>query len=542
MAATDLPHNPRYGRLRIPPLAALGSALALAAGLRFLELGRFSLNLDEAATWWNATRPTWKASALAEANLPPLWWLITRVFVKIFGTGEAALRAPAALFGVVSVWLLWIVSRQILDPRHVPARAGFKGIDAGAPIFVTLLAAFHPFWIEYSQDARMYTALLAGSLGLSALYLGWLKSGGKRFLVGYAVVAALTLYVHTFAILTLIAHATFAIASCIRDASARSRILPLLAAQAAAVLMFLPWVIRSLGLGVAVASLGNFGRFQRLGFAAWRILFGPSLAALDRTRIDAGPIGLARDERFVLAVGMILGAIAILFAVRRFARDASAFLFVGACLAVPPMLLLLVYSRLPLLHEKYLVETAPFAILLAVVGARAVPRLPIRLFLVAFLAFEGLGTFAYFTPRNALAAKLVIHGHPYGKDDYRGAHAWVLSRAEAGDPAFVYPPYLDQPWRYYDSDRLPPRPIPMHALSAAQLDAMLAPWRGTRRIFVVTSGTNPATRDSLVRNLSQVAGTAWGGGTRLESKLFPAQWGVWAYEIEPVGAGSGSSP
>ena len=146
---------------------ALIGVLAAATLFRWFNLGRQSLYLDESATWWISTRGTWVATALAEPNRGPLWYLVTRAFVHWLGDSEFVLRLPAAALGVLSVWLVWKLARALLDPLHVPLAAGFRGVDPGAPLAVALLAAMHPFWIEYSQEARTYCALLAGSLGLS---------------------------------------------------------------------------------------------------------------------------------------------------------------------------------------------------------------------------------------------------------------------------------------------------------------------------------------------------------------------------------------
>ena len=68
---------------------------------------------------------------------------------------------------------------RLTDGARTPTRGGFVGGDGSTAVWVTVLAVVNPFWIEYAQEARMYTALLVEALGLSLLYLRWLDRGGR---------------------------------------------------------------------------------------------------------------------------------------------------------------------------------------------------------------------------------------------------------------------------------------------------------------------------------------------------------------------------
>ncbi|HTK31071.1 MAG TPA: glycosyltransferase family 39 protein [Candidatus Saccharimonadaceae bacterium] len=520
------------------PIAAV---LAVAIALRVYGLERHSLSLDEAVCWWNATRPTWRAAAFAEPNHAPLWWWITRAFVLAFGDREAVLRAPAALAGIAAVALAWRLAGRVLDPARAVVRAGFRGIDAGAPTWVAAFAAVNPFWLEYSQEARMYSTLLAGSLGLSLLLLSWLERRRGVTLAAYAFLAAALLYVHVFAGLTLLAHAAFML---LRGRAAptpgvRAPLVPLLGAQAAAVLAFAPWAARSLGSGVEVASFGRFGAVQRLAFALWRLAYGPTWAALDRPRIDAGAVALIRAEWPALAVGGALAIAAALSFVWAMRRDPVARDFVLTLAAVPALVLLAAFSRLPLLHEKYLIGVAPAVAMVLVVGARAAPWIG-RVLGVALAAFVALGAVAFVAPMNPIAARLVVRGHPYGKEDWRAAHAWVATHAGPHDVTLIQPTFCRIPWDYYDRGRLPVATLGTEAPARADFAAALAGHADAERVFLVT-GSNPAPlRERMIADLA--AWTSPPGAPAATAPrarvLFPAQWGVWACEFPPPLAGT----
>lgn len=519
----------------------VGVAVGFATLLRFTSLNRNSLWLDEAATWWNATRPSWLVTAFAETNHAPLWWLVTRAFVLPFGSSEFVLRAPAVIAGISCVWLAWLLTRRLLDPARAPDAAGFRGLDAGAPLAVAFLTAIHPFWIEYSQEARMYAALLAGSLGLSILYLDWLRERRTRSLVLYALVGAVTLYTHHFAALAMAPHAVFAIGERVirRGPKAMPSAWPLLTAQVAALVLFFPWLLRTLRSGASAATLGSFGPLQRLGFALWRLLYGPSLATLDRPRVDAGPIAMFRQEAIVLAMGGAIAAVALALGLRALRRDPLARDFIVVAIIVPIGALLAVFSRLPLLHEKFLIMTAPFLLILTVVGARKARGLLRPALVIGLFGFTAIGTVAFFAPGAPIIARWIVHGHPYGKEDWRSAHTWVAERAGQHDVVLLYPGYLHMAWEYYDRGRLSAVSLSFPPTSAAALASGTGAWNTGARLFLVTAGVRAAVRESLVKDLLRWANGS--GGPRdslgpMDAHLFPQQWGVWTYEFGGVAA------
>ena len=95
------------------------------AVLRVLNIGAWSLWLDEGAVWSWVTKPTWEGTLFAEANHPPGWWLVTRAWVSVFGDSEASLRAPAAILGALAPYLGWRLGLRLLDPGPGLVAVGF---------------------------------------------------------------------------------------------------------------------------------------------------------------------------------------------------------------------------------------------------------------------------------------------------------------------------------------------------------------------------------------------------------------------------------
>jgi hypothetical protein len=128
--------------------AALVGLVGLAAVLRFATLTQQSYWLDEAQAAhelglsFGRMLGAWNS---AEWN-PPLYLILAWPWARIFGTGEAGLRALSALLGTALVPLVYLSGRELVSRR--------AGLAAAA------LAAVNPFMIWYSQEAREYMLLV----------------------------------------------------------------------------------------------------------------------------------------------------------------------------------------------------------------------------------------------------------------------------------------------------------------------------------------------------------------------------------------------
>ena len=131
--------------------------VGLGVLLRLYNLGYGDAWHDEAFTGIVAPLP-WAQfwPALWGDVHPPGWYVITRPFVLALPHGEAALRLPACICGVLALLLFY---RYCC--KHAEGPTGRAAL--------TLLAV-SPFMVYYSQEARMYGAMtLVGVLLLVAL-------------------------------------------------------------------------------------------------------------------------------------------------------------------------------------------------------------------------------------------------------------------------------------------------------------------------------------------------------------------------------------
>ncbi|MEO8423560.1 MAG: glycosyltransferase family 39 protein [Actinomycetota bacterium] len=146
--------------------------VALGALLRLYRIGAQPLWLDEATSLHFARQTLgelWSWSTIVDPGNPPLYYSLLHGWL-VFGNGEASLRLLSALFGVLTIPLVYALGRTIRDHR--------LGIVAA------LLFAISPFQVWYSQEARGYSLLTFGAtsamLGVAYLLRHPERSGSLR--------------------------------------------------------------------------------------------------------------------------------------------------------------------------------------------------------------------------------------------------------------------------------------------------------------------------------------------------------------------------
>ncbi len=164
--------------------------LVLSLFLRFYKLGSRPLYGDEP---FNTVELSQKPLPfLLATNLgSPLYPLLLHVFLPA-GDTELWARLPAALFGILSVWAIFVVGRRILGEREA--------------VVAAFLAAVSTSFIYFSQQARAYTIFLFFSL--VSLYFFWRAIHEERpsFWIVYGLCQVLGAYAIFFLLVTLPIH------------------------------------------------------------------------------------------------------------------------------------------------------------------------------------------------------------------------------------------------------------------------------------------------------------------------------------------------
>ncbi len=202
-------------------LALLGCAVGVVAGVLSGPLW-----LDETLSVEIARLPLdGLYGALRQDGAPPLYYLLLKAWIALFGTGTIAVRLLTVLMVPVALLLTYRLG------------ACLGGRAAGRAAVIVLAAL--PWTMRYGSETRMYllvvVLVLAGALALLTVH----RSGSRRAVVALGCVAALLLLTHYWALFLLAAVGLLHLPGLLRRSPAAVRVV---AGLALGGVLFLPWL------------------------------------------------------------------------------------------------------------------------------------------------------------------------------------------------------------------------------------------------------------------------------------------------------------
>ena len=372
---------------------AFVSGVSLVLGL--FRLGTPSLWVDESFTARAAHAPV---TDYIE-GYHWLYYSIVRPWTEVAGTSEWALRLPSVVGAMIASALVVVLGRKLFD-RWV-------GLVAG------LLIATSPFVVQWSQQARGYTFLLALSALATLLLIRALESGTRRDWMLYGLAFAAVIVWHPVgAILLGPAQAVLAY-------QRRGRVLPhgLLAAVIICALG-VPWAAQ-----IAMRSTGDG-------------------VAMDWLKAPSGEVALRAllDVSGVTGLGVLLSLLGLLILWRASGRPAA--IWLGVWALSPFVLALLVSTVQPIYLDRYLLVAAPAFALLGGVALTRVGRRSRFVLAAVAVVLTGVGLAQWYS---------VSDGNWRG-ENWRDAVATVLDRRSDGDAVVVAPWSAAPAAKYYGAD------------------------------------------------------------------------------------------
>lgn len=173
-------------------------------------------------------RQTINGLALEESQLPPLYFVLARIWAGWFGTSVAALRSLPALISLLTFPCAYWLGREA------------TGSLLMAWVSVTLMA-ISPYQILYAQEARPYSLWIVTILLCSAALLRALRRNTLLSWVVYAITLSLAFYSFLFSLFVAVAHGVYVLAS--NGWRSPKTLFSYLGASVIAILSFLPWLI-----------------------------------------------------------------------------------------------------------------------------------------------------------------------------------------------------------------------------------------------------------------------------------------------------------
>ena len=455
---------------------SLLSVVVLGGFLRAYQIGSKGLWLDEAFSVWMGWQPVGEMlSWLVRIDQhPPLYYLLLH-FWMLLGDDAATVRALSALFGTLTIPVVYLLGRRLADDR--------------VGLLAALILAVSPFHVALAQEARMYT-LLALNASLALYALAWLltdprsvpstvlRTGevplGWQFVnfwrawratrrwaplrviktdlawLGYVFFTVATLLTHNTAVFFLVATNLLVLSLLLFAPSLRGGGLGWgregflrnwLLAQAGVFLLWSPW------LPAFVTQSGGVYREFWLLAPTWETIIG-AVGAFLSNFLPLPPAG-------AWGVWVLFAGLALLGLVH-FRRRPARILFLLVVFLTPFVGEWLVSLRRPIFYDRTLVWASLPLYLLLAAGMRQL-RLRPYVFAVALilLTINGLSLREYY-----------VH---FEKEQWDDAAAFVAERVEADDLILFNATWTQIPFDYYFR-RLYNRPMAEHGVPVDLFD------------------------------------------------------------------------
>ena len=403
----------------------LAALILVGLALRLWGLSDKGLAYDEAATALMARATPVEIVAFhwrAAFEHPPLWQLAMAGWSALFGQSEAALRLLPALAGAAAIPLTWWWVRRLWPDERA------RGIWAAA------LVALSPALVLYSQEARMYTLVVALAL-LSLIALHALASRPRlTSILIFAGVNWLMTGFHYYSILLVGVAALFLGLLALRRRAWGDGARWLTAVVLALTPVVL-WMALAPGfhdtLRVVAGNVRGETTVSALAFldALWRDL---TFGAI-RWQPEVAVVGL------VLAPLVMIGLAATVIPEAQRFRDDRGFTpwsWLVALAALLPLLLSVIFA--PALAARYILFVLPAFYVLAAAGIVWLGRQSLALGLAgALLALvvAWLGLSVYFTS--------------YTKSEYREMAAFLEANRQPDEAVMLYAPRQHLLAKYY---------------------------------------------------------------------------------------------
>ena len=508
--------------------------LLLAFGLRFYRLDGQSLWNDEGTSVALAQRDLGSIARDSALDIhPPLYYWLLSGWIRLAGTGEAAVRSLSALLGVVLVALTYALGR-LLAGRWIGLAAAF-------------LAAINPFQVYYAQEARMYMllAVLTAGAMLSLVILVDRSRQSKPTFLAFGALVLLEvagLYTHysfVFVVVALnLAYLLWLALTWLASTPGNTlgpiwRLINWVLSQVAVLLLYLPWLPTAIRQVTAWPSPAETTPFLPALATTWRwLVFGPA--------IENGSLIIPLLVAALLAlVGLLSLAVGWVGTSTLRTRWSAALLALWLGLPLIFMFALGLYREA---YLKFLLIATPAVSLLLACGLLAplpasprgvqkrMPKPPhrSRLLSYALRCLQLVAALLILVP-SILALNNYYSGSAYARDDYRGIAEYIHAVGRPGDAILLNAPGQQEVFGYYYRGDQPVYPLPAgRPLDPAATEAALVELaRPGGRVFAILWATDESDPERFVEGWLDThaykALDSWYGNVRLVVYAIPEQ-------------------
>lgn len=173
---------------------------------------------------------TVKSLAIDEAQLPPLYFVMTKLWVNLFGNSITVIRSLSSIFSLLILPGIYWLCLELFESSIV------------AWIAVALIGV-SPLQVLCAQEARMYSLHALNIVLSSAILLRATRLPTKLNWIIYAATIMLGIYTHLLFSLVLVVHGIYIVINYGLKSKSRKIFIAYLISSFAGLLFFIPWLV-----------------------------------------------------------------------------------------------------------------------------------------------------------------------------------------------------------------------------------------------------------------------------------------------------------
>ncbi|MBN2180473.1 MAG: glycosyltransferase family 39 protein [Sedimentisphaerales bacterium] len=443
--------------------------------LRIFMLGNQSLWIDEATIYLQTKVDSvflvYSKVFGQVGHIGPLFHILNYLFSQLFGYSEWALRMPSAIYGTVSVVLVYKIAEALKNNR--------------VALYSSILMAFSPVHVWYSQEARMYSLWIMLILFTVLLFIKILKAEKFWLWILFTVFASLSIWAFLNSIFVFLSLGLYLLISikkykrqlcfyCVCMFIVFASYLP----------GIMPWLTK--GHDSIISTIGSARKTTIFDFLyAFYVFnvgttFGPSLVTIRALLKQLGATSAAwkilSQYGLLIIPSMLLYGFMFIYSTYKaiINRKIENNLFLLVMLFIPLLIIfgLTVFSNSLTFNIRYILCALPFYIILLSTALERFRKWQRRTILCFMLFFSVFSIFNHYFKAE------------YSKIDFRSVVKYLNDNMTDNDGAIIIHEGASLLLRYYDqTEKLNQYSIPRQ--NAFQTASSIAD--GSNKIFYVRS-------------------------------------------------------
>lgn len=353
---------------------------------------------------------------------PPLYHLLLKFWISIFGTSEVIVRLPSVMLGVGSILVTYSIAKNLFEKKTA--------------LIASTLIATAPLHIYYSQEARMY--MLAAFLASVSVYffLALLKKDNLFNWLGFIIGTSLMLYSDYLPYLLLPVYVIYLIAN--RKKFKRSTLKTFLPAFIVIFITISPW------LSLLPQQFAG-GLQTAQNSPAWaRVVGAPLISSLILTfvKFTIGRISIDNNITYAILFAPVAMYVSVLFLISLF-RMSTRRVFLWYWFFAPIISSFVIAFFVPVFAYFRLIFVLPafYIIWACAINTINWPKLIRVLLLIALII-------------NIGSTVIYLQNPKFQRENWKGAYAYVSGNLKPKSVVLFEADYPTAPFDYYNSKQI----------------------------------------------------------------------------------------